>query len=161
MSCDSVWLFRNVTLWPTAIVTCDGLTAPLLLMVMVAPTAPTAFVEPTFTEPDPDPEPGEVGELPPHAAAVISAATVKVCTTSIRVPRVTVSSRSRDQSSEEFPRDVEADVPIVVIRGAGAELSERRAEPVRDVQLKQMSAGSPFETETDLAHPRVVPAKAW
>lgn len=33
--------FTNVTLWPTAMVTCDGATAPLVEIVMVAPLGPS------------------------------------------------------------------------------------------------------------------------
>jgi hypothetical protein len=62
----------KVTLCPTPIVTWDGLTAPFEPIVIVAPTVPTAPVDPTTTEPPPPPPPGEVGELPPHADAVRS-----------------------------------------------------------------------------------------
>ena len=40
MSCVLESLLMNVTLWPVVIETCDGLTAPLAPIVIVAPLGP-------------------------------------------------------------------------------------------------------------------------
>src|SRR5438093_3865077 len=56
---------------------------------------------------------------------------------------------------EEFPGDVEADVPVVVAGCATSDLSERGAEAVGYVQLKEMAAGTSFESETHLTDTRV------
>ena len=58
----------NVTLWPTAIVTVDGVTRPLAI-VIVAPLGPGLPVPVPASPAD-----GCVGELlPPHAASATSA----------------------------------------------------------------------------------------
>src|SRR5690606_4711910 len=63
--------------------------------------------------------------------------------------------------SVKLPRDVEADEPIVATRTSSRDLTERRAEAVRDVQLKGMSARAAFDAEGDVrraitgaTHPR-------
>jgi hypothetical protein len=48
-----------------------------------------------------------------------------------------------DGSSPEFPRDVEAQ-ECVVGRTAASELTDRRPNTVRDIDLKQMAADSFF-----------------
>ena len=64
ISCERESLLTNVTFWPTATATADGLT-PADVIVMLAPLCPPAppSAEITVT-PVPD---GEEGEEPPHA----------------------------------------------------------------------------------------------
>src|SRR3954466_16042961 len=90
MSCDRESLLTNVTLWPTFMVTCDGLTVEFAPIVIVAPTAATDPVDPTTTDPPPPPPAGDVGELPPHAARPTNAPTHARCIARIRFPKITV-----------------------------------------------------------------------
>lgn len=100
MSCDDELLLVNVTLWPTATVTEDGLTAPFAPIVIVAPTAPTDPVDRTTTElPPPD---GLLGELPPHAAIVTKVPTTAACVTRNRLPRVTVYPPASQTRQKNF-----------------------------------------------------------
>ena len=148
ISCERESLLTKVTLWPTLIVTCAGLTAPLLPMVMVAPLAPGLLLPP--------PPDGDVGELlPPHAAITIAAPAATMNAETVRVLTNTTSSRSR--ASEELPRDVESDEPVVVREAAVGNLPQRRSEPVRDIQLEQVPARAPLQAEAHLTHTRLEP----
>jgi hypothetical protein len=92
--CARVSLFTNVTLWPTEIVTCDGLTPPGPI-VIVAPIGPTDVVAPTTAEDPPPPPEGPAGEPPPpHAASATSAATTAVSAARTRALTFTCASRS-------------------------------------------------------------------
>ena len=72
ISCGRVSLLTKVTLCPTVIETCEGLT-PAAVMVTVAPLGPVAPVDGEMTWVDP------VGELdpPPHETSAAAVAAVK------------------------------------------------------------------------------------
>jgi hypothetical protein len=67
--CARLWLFTNVTLSPAAMVTCEGLTAPLASIVIVAPLGPG---EPGAVGAPPFPSP------PPHARRADAAYAARV-----------------------------------------------------------------------------------
>ena len=49
---------------------------------------------------------------------------------------------------------------LSLLKAPSRDLPERRAEPVRDIQLKQVPSRAPFETEADLVHARIEAAQA-
>src|SRR5207253_9967976 len=47
----------------------------------------------------------------------------------------------------KLPRDVETEVPVVLHRSASRDLRHRRAERVREIQLKEVAAGAFFNRD--------------
>src|SRR6266498_3132605 len=58
-----------------------------------------------------------------------------------------------EQPSEEFPRDIETEIPVVVRRTTARSLSGRGADAVREVQLERMSTGALLDRERGLVRP--------
>src|SRR4029453_5578606 len=48
---------------------------------------------------------------------------------------------------EKLPRDIEPQVPVVVVRPAACERGHRGAEPVGEVELEHVTAGLYFDAE--------------
>jgi hypothetical protein len=93
MSCTRESLLMNVTLCPTLMVTWEGLTAPLVPIVIVAPLGPGAPLLPE----------GAVGELlPPHAVIMASVPAATVDPESIRIRRVKKSSELKRGKARVF-----------------------------------------------------------
>ena len=57
----------------------------------------------------------------------------------------------------EFPRDIEAEIPVVVGEAAARQLSHRRGESIGEVQLEGMTAGALFDPEGAVGHAWIVP----
>ena len=49
--------------------------------------------------------------------------------------------------SEEFSRDTESDVPVFVVEPAARDLRRRRADVVREIELKDVAASTLLDTE--------------
>src|SRR3954469_119039 len=56
----------------------------------------------------------------------------------------------RWRRSEELPRDVEAEIPVVVADPAPGDLRQRRLEAIGEVQLKTMTAGALLDREAHM-----------
>src|SRR5262249_6596554 len=65
--------------------------------------------------------------------------------------------RGNDRGLEELPRDVEPEEPVVGVGGAEGDLSERRPEPVPEIELERVAADPPLDAEADEIDARVVP----
>src|SRR5688572_11462699 len=66
-------------------------------------------------------------------------------------------------ASKEFPGEVEAQIPVLVVDSAPSDLTEGRPPAIRGVDLKEMPAGAHLDAEADLgiaggvaSHPRRV-----
>src|ERR1051325_832855 len=76
-----------------------------------------------------------------------------------RTRQASATPRSRSRlprglvcASEEFPRDVEAHIPVVVRRPAARDLTHRRAEAVREVQLERVSSSALLDGKRSVIH---------
>src|SRR5687767_10623169 len=58
--------------------------------------------------------------------------------------------------SEELPRDIEPDIPVVVVVRSARDLPEGRPESVREVHLEQVASGTPLDAEARLARSAIV-----
>ena len=64
------------------------------------------------------------------------------------------------EALEELAAQVEANEPIVTARRPASELTDRRGETVRNVELEQMAAGSLLDPELSIVSTRTVSGAA-
>src|SRR5206468_2466226 len=74
------------------------------------------------------------------------------------LPKVTVYPPD-SQWLEEFARDIEPDVPVVVVERAARNLSQRRPEAVREVDLEQVPSGPSLQAKTHLGLAGIEPGE--
>src|SRR5262245_56417754 len=136
----------NVTCDPRATVSVVGQTALLTMRNVRVSGSVEQVIEPAG--------PVRPELLPPHAAVVATAtAAATAVSNRVRVTRTILPSAER---LEELPRDVEAQIPVVLDRPAPGDLRHRRPERVREVQLEEMPAGALLDGEAGMGD-RVLP----
>src|SRR5262245_25540049 len=66
------------------------------------------------------------------------------------------SAKGVKRSSEEFPRDVETQVPVIVAGTATGQLRHLSAKPVREIELEDVSSGPLLDAKRPVIHARFV-----
>src|SRR5438874_4517190 len=132
-----------------------GLT-PLLVIVIVVPVVP----------PPPPPLPPPDGAVldPPQLTVSATAAALRIpqtnlLATRISTPHIPLADR-QSCLSIKLPRDVEPQIPVVRRRAAARDLTHRRPECVREVQLEDVAARALLDAEAPLMVARFVPRHA-